>query len=94
VLAALLLGVDGIPQHASSVIAGAGGPLGALAYTLLAGPLSEEFGWRGYVQPRLRRYHGRIAVTVVVGATWGLWHVPLFHSRSPRGAPALIRAVE
>jgi membrane protease YdiL (CAAX protease family) len=81
-------------QHASSVIAGAGGPLGALAYTLLAGPLSEEFGWRGYVQPRLRRHYGRIAVTVPVGAAWGLWHVPLFHSRSPRGAPALIRAVE
>jgi membrane protease YdiL (CAAX protease family) len=78
VLAALLLGVDGIPEHASSVIAGAGGPLGALAYTLLAGPLSEEFGWRGYVQPRLRRHYGRIAVTGLIGAAWGLWHVPLF----------------
>ena len=78
VLAALLMGVHGIPQHASSVIAGAGGPLGALAYTLLAGPLSEEFGWRGYLQPRLRRYCGRTAVTVVIGAAWGLWHVPLF----------------
>ena len=78
VLTALLMGVDGIPQHASSVIAGAGGPLGALAYTLIAGPLSEEFGWRGYVQPRLRRYYGRIVVTVVIGAAWGLWHVPLF----------------
>ena len=78
VLAALLLGVDGIPQHASSVIAGAGGPLGALAYTFIAGPLSEEFGWRGYLQPRLRRYYGRIAATVVVGTAWGLWHVPLF----------------
>ena len=78
VLAALLMGVDGIPQHASSVIAGAGGPLGALAYTLIAGPLSEEFGWRGYMQPRLRRYYGRIAATVVLGTAWGLWHVPLF----------------
>lgn len=78
VLAALLLGVSGIPQHASSVIAGAGGPLGALAYTLLAGPLSEEFGWRGYVQPRLRRTYGRIVVTGVLGTAWGLWHLPLF----------------
>lgn len=44
----------------------------------LAGPLSEEFGWRGYVQPSLRQYYGRVAVTVVLGAAWGLWHVPLF----------------
>lgn len=78
VLTALFLGVDGIPAHASSVIAGAGGPLGALAYTFIAGPLAEEFGWRGYVQPRLRQYYGRIAVTAVLGAAWGLWHVPLY----------------
>jgi len=78
VLTALLLGVDGIPQHASSVIASAGGPLGALAYTLLAGPLAEEFGWRGYLQPRLRHHYGRIAVTAVLGTAWGLWHLPLF----------------
>ncbi|GAA1546108.1 CPBP family intramembrane glutamic endopeptidase [Kribbella lupini] len=78
VVAALLLGVDGIPEHASSVIAGAGGPLGALAYTLLAGPVAEEFGWRGYLQPRLRRMYGRIAVTGIIGAAWGLWHLPLF----------------
>jgi membrane protease YdiL (CAAX protease family) len=78
IVAALLLGVDGIPAHASSVIAGAGGPLGALVYTFFAGPVAEEFGWRGYLQPRLRRYYGRIAVTAVIGVAWGLWHVPLF----------------
>ncbi len=78
IVASLLLGVDGIPAHASSVIAGAGGPLGALAYTLLAGPVAEEFGWRGYLQPRLRRFYGRIAVTGIIGVAWGLWHVPLF----------------
>ncbi|MEV6281498.1 CPBP family intramembrane glutamic endopeptidase [Kribbella sp. NPDC051770] len=77
-LAALLTGVDDIPHHASTVIAGAGGPLGALAYTLLAGPLSEEFGWRGYLQPRLRRSYGQLAVTGMIGAAWGIWHLPLF----------------
>lgn len=30
------------------------------------------------MQPRLRRYYGRLGVTVVLGAAWGLWHVPLF----------------
>jgi len=67
-----------IPHHAGSVIAGVGGPLIALAYTLLAGPVAEEFGWRGYVQPRLRQSYSRITTTVMLGAAWGLWHVPLF----------------
>lgn len=67
-----------IPRHAGSVIAEVGGPLIALAYTLLAGPVAEEFGWRGYVQPRLRQSCSRMATTMVLGAAWGLWHVPLY----------------
>ncbi|MFG1817091.1 type II CAAX prenyl endopeptidase Rce1 family protein [Kribbella sp. NPDC049174] len=71
-------GLPAFPDHAAEVIAGAGGLLGAMAYTFLAGPVAEEFGWRGYVQPRLRRYSGQLATTVVLGAAWGLWHVPLY----------------
>jgi membrane protease YdiL (CAAX protease family) len=66
------------PDHAASVISGAGGILGALAYTFLAGPVAEEFGWRGYVQPRLRQYYGPLGTVPVLGAAWGLWHVPLY----------------
>ncbi|WP_158647488.1 CPBP family intramembrane glutamic endopeptidase [Actinoplanes sp. ATCC 53533] len=73
-----LTDLPAIPQHAGSVIADVGGPLIALAYTLLAGPVAEEFGWRGYVQPRLRRSCSRMATTMVLGAAWGLWHVPLY----------------
>jgi uncharacterized protein len=67
-----------IPRHAASVAVSVGGPLGVLAYTMISGPLSEEFGWRGYLQPRLRRHFGRIHTSIVLGAGWGLWHVPLF----------------
>lgn len=67
-----------IPGHAGAAVAGVGGPLMALAFTLLAGPVAEEFGWRGYVQPRLRERHGRLATTAVLGVGWGLWHLPLF----------------
>lgn len=70
--------LSAIPQHAGSVVADVGGPLIALAYTLLAGPVAEEFGWRGYVQPRLRQSYSRMATTLVLGAAWGLWHVPLY----------------
>jgi membrane protease YdiL (CAAX protease family) len=78
VATALMGYLSRLPAHASSVIAGAGGILGAAAYTFLAGPVAEEFGWRGYVQPRLRERFGPLATTGILGAAWGLWHVPLF----------------
>ncbi len=41
-------------------------------------PLMEEYGWRGYLQPGLRRRWSALAVGVAVGvAHWG-WHIPLF----------------
>ena len=36
----------------------------------------EEFGWRGYLQPRLMPLGGRRAI-LVVGIIWGLWHAPI-----------------
>ncbi len=45
---------------------------------LLGGPLGEEFGWRGYAMPALARRVRWPAAGLVVGAVWGLWHLPLF----------------
>jgi uncharacterized protein len=70
--------ISALASHAAVVAAGVGGPLGVLGYTLLAGPLSEEFGWRGYLQPRVRQRFEPVRTAVVVGATWSLWHLPLF----------------
>jgi uncharacterized protein len=70
--------LSAIPHHAGSTIADVGGPLAALAYTLIAGPVAEEFGWHGYVQPRLMQCYSRMVTTAVLGAAWGLWHVPLY----------------
>ncbi len=45
---------------------------------LLTAPLlwGEEFGWRGYLQPRL--FPGRpLMAAVVTGIIWGVWHYPL-----------------
>jgi hypothetical protein len=35
----------------------------------------EEYGWRGYLLPRLLPL-GEIRATLVLGLVWGLWHLP------------------
>ena len=37
----------------------------------------EEFGWRGYLLPRLMQLLGRWPGLLAHGAIWGFWHAPL-----------------
>ena len=43
----------------------------------LLGAIPEEFGWRGYALPRLLQGFSPITASLILGATWGLWHLPL-----------------
>lgn len=36
----------------------------------------EEFGWRGYLQPKLMPLGGRAAM-LLMGVIWGVWHAPV-----------------
>jgi hypothetical protein len=36
----------------------------------------EEFGWRGYLLPKLMPL-GKLKAYTIVGVIWGLWHAPL-----------------
>lgn len=36
----------------------------------------EEFGWRGYLQPKLMPLGGR-ATMLIMGVIWGVWHWPV-----------------
>lgn len=37
----------------------------------------EEWGWRGYMMPKLLELMPKSAAIVVGGVIWGLWHTPL-----------------
>ena len=52
-------------------------PLLVVWPNILGGPLEEEFGWRGYLLPRLAEFIGNTWATVAVGVIWASWHLPL-----------------
>lgn len=54
------------------------GPLAAvmvfILLTLITGPISEEFGWRGFVLPRLLSEKTQLKSSIILGLLWGFWH--------------------
>jgi membrane protease YdiL (CAAX protease family) len=47
-------------------------------YNLFGGPLFEEFGWRGFLQPQLQQVLPPWIAAICVGIMWAAWHLPLF----------------
>ena len=45
--------------------------------SLLLSFFGEEYGWRGYLGPKLTELMNEPAAIVVGGIIWGLWHAPL-----------------
>lgn len=46
---------------------------------IILGPLSEEFGWRGFLQKRVNNEFSPIAGSIIIGIVWSIWHLPLFY---------------
>jgi membrane protease YdiL (CAAX protease family) len=47
---------------------------------LIAGPLVEEPGWRGFVLPRLQMKISALAASLMLAVIWLTWHLPLLLS--------------
>jgi len=47
-------------------------------FILLFGPLPEELGWRGYGLDSLQARWNGLTSSLILGAMWALWHLPLF----------------
>lgn len=45
---------------------------------LIIGGGQEEFGWRGYAQEPLQEKYGVVPASLMIGAVWGFWHLPLW----------------
>ena len=37
----------------------------------------EEWGWRGYLLPKISKHFSAIPTLLITGIIWGLWHAPL-----------------
>jgi len=54
-------------------------PIIQLLISIIIAPTLEETGWRGYGVDSLRRKGRSLLVsTLIFGAVWALWHLPLF----------------
>lgn len=62
---------------------------GMVMFNLFLGPLGEELGWRGYMQEHLVTRVGWLEASLIVGAIWFVWHLPLWTIDSPHAQIAL-----
>lgn len=51
--------------------------------------LGEEIGWRGYALPELLRRRCALSASLVLGAAWTAWHMPVYFAVVDTGGVAL-----
>ncbi len=54
---------------------------GLLVSLFLRGAFGEEFGLRGFALPRLQESMSPFRASLIIGALWGAWHLPVLIGR-------------
>lgn len=70
--------IKGAPLQAPIFSDGATAVLMVMTIMLVLGPV-EELGWRGLALPVLQRHMAPVWAAILIGAVWGLWHLPAFY---------------
>jgi membrane protease YdiL (CAAX protease family) len=58
------------PQHVTALV--------LFFLFIFAGIWGEEIGWRGFALPRLQGQYHPVLASLLLGAIWAVWHLPLF----------------
>ena len=75
----LLLGGKGLELEAAARFVGQPWTLLPFAlFVLVFGPLPEELAWRGYILDGLQIKWNALTSSLILGAAWTVWHLPLF----------------
>ena len=49
-----------------------------MLFLIIFAGLGEEFGWRGFLIPRLQIRHSALVTSLIIGIAHTLWHLPKF----------------
>lgn len=60
---------------------------------LLAGPLGEELGWRGFAGEELQKKYSPLKSALIIGFWWGVWHTPIWFTTGLKGQSLVLYIV-